>query len=139
MSAAGTQRKCGYVRNHGESWRVSGPYLDLEIWRDDPAGPRPTDKNLQASGLTEQRAGNYGAEGLRASEDNRAWAAGPDDLTSRRQHSVRLVDRERHDRVGVLLIAVALVGVGRIEDFGCRIEAKKAGGLRVCRRPAHRR
>jgi len=99
-------------------------------------GARPTENSLQADGLAGQRAGNYGAEGLRASEDNRAWAAGPDDLTSRRQHSVRLVDRERHDRVGVLLIAVALVGVGRIEDFGCRIEAKKAGGLRTPTEPA---
>ena len=81
-------------------------------------GPRPTESNLQASGLAGQRAGKCAPEGLRASEDNRAWAAGPDDLTSRRQHPVRLVDRERHDRVGVLLIAVALVGVGRIEHFG---------------------
>lgn len=63
---------------------------------------------------------------------------GHDDLTSRRQRPVRLVDPEGHDRVRVLLIAVTLVGV-RIEDFGRGIEAKKAGGLRVGRRPVHRR
>jgi hypothetical protein len=75
---------------------------------------------------------------LRADEDDRARAAGLDDLTSRRQHSICLVDPERHDRVGVLLVAEALVGVGRIEDLVCWIEAKKARGLRVGRRPAQR-
>jgi hypothetical protein len=34
-----------------------------------------------------------------------------------------LVDPERHDRVGVLLVAEALIGVGRIEDLVCWIEA----------------
>jgi hypothetical protein len=37
-----------------------------------------------------------------------------------------LVDPERHDRVGLLLIAETLVGVGGVEGLGCRIEAKKA-------------
>ena len=67
------------------------------------------------------------AEGLHAGEDDCARAVGLDDLTSRRQHPVRLVDAERHDRVGVLLVAVAFISVRRIEDFGYRVEAKKAG------------
>ena len=75
---------------------------------------------------------------LRAGEDDRTRAAGLNDLTSRRQHSISLVDPERHDRVGVLLVAEALVGVGCIEDPGYWIEAKKARGLRVGRRPAQR-
>ena len=80
-----------------------------------------------------------GAEGLNAGEDDGARAASLDDLTRRRQRPVRLVDTERNDRISILLLAVALVSVGRIEDFGCRIEAKEARGLRVGRRPTYRR
>jgi hypothetical protein len=65
---------------------------------------------------------------LHATEHDRARAVCLDDPTSRRQHPVRLVDPERHDRVGVLLIAETLVGVGGIEGLGCRIEAKKSAG-----------
>ena len=56
---------------------------------------------------------------LHATEHDRARAVCLDDLTSRRQHPVRLVDPERHDRVGLLLIAETLVGVGGIEGLGC--------------------
>ena len=42
-----------------------------------------------------------------------------------------MVDIERHDRVGVLLSAEALVGIGRVEGLGCGIEAEKSAGLRV--------
>lgn len=75
---------------------------------------------------------------LRSSEDDRARAVGLGDLTGRREHPVRLVDTERHDRIRVLLCAKALVGVGCIESLGCGIEAEKAGGLRAGRCPAHR-
>src|SRR6516164_6456096 len=92
----------------------------------------------EPSGPLWGRAGSKETQ-LQAGEDDRARAVGLDDLTSWRQHPVRWVDPERHNRVGVLLFAEALVGVGRIEGFGRRIEAKKAGGLRVGRRPAHRR
>ena len=61
---------------------------------------------------------------LSADEGDRARAVGLDHLTSRREHPVRLADPERHDRVGVLLIAKTLVGVGRIKDFGRRIDGK---------------
>src|ERR1700730_7565023 len=75
---------------------------------------------------------------LHATEHDRARAVCFDDLTSRHQYPVRLVDPERHDRVGLLLIAETLVGVGGVEGLGCRIEAKKARGLGVGRGPAHR-
>jgi hypothetical protein len=63
-------------------------------------------------------AGNRRSQGLSFGEDDRARAIGLDHLTSRRQQPVRLVDPERNDRVGVLLTAIALVGVSRIVDFG---------------------
>ena len=72
---------------------------------------------------------------LHAGEDHRARAVGLDDLTSWRQHPVCLVDPERHNRVGVLLIAEALVGIGDIEDLGRGVEGKKARGLCVCQCP----
>jgi hypothetical protein len=75
---------------------------------------------------------------LHAGEDHRARAVGLDDLTSWRQHPVCLVDPERHNRVGVLLIAEALVGIGGVEDLGRGIEGKKARGLCVVQCPAGR-
>ena len=50
-----------------------------------------------------------------------------------------LVFPEGYDRAGVLLSAVSLVGVGRVEHFCGRIEAKKARRLRVGRRPVRGR
>src|SRR5215467_9043380 len=76
---------------------------------------------------------------LDAGEDDCARAVGLDDLSGWRQHPVRVVDPERHDRVGVLLLAEALVGVCRIEEFSRRIEAEKARGLCVSGCPADRR
>jgi hypothetical protein len=72
----------------------------------------------KSAAVGRQRAGNWGVEGLQPGEDDRARAVGLDHLTSRLQHPVRLVDRERNKCVGVLLTAKALVGVSRIEDFG---------------------
>ena len=79
-----------------------------------------------AVGVIGQRAGTEEPK-LCAGEDDRARTAGLDDLSGRRQHPGRLVDREWDDPVGVLLLAKALVGIGRRKDFGCRIEAKKPG------------
>ena len=76
----------------------------------------PVRRQLQCNHLTSP--GAVVREGLHPGEDDRARAVGLDPLTSRRQHPVRLVDPERNDRVGVLLTAKALVGVGRIEHFG---------------------
>src|SRR6185312_12062355 len=63
---------------------------------------------------------------LCAGEDDRARTVGLDDLAGRLQRPV-CFHTELHDRVGAFLSRwpEALVGVGRVEKFGCRIEAKK--------------
>src|SRR6516162_4950487 len=77
---------------------------------------------------------------LHAGEDDRARTVGIDDLTGRLQLPVCFYT-ELHDRVCTFLFRwpEALVGVGRIEKFGRRIEAKKAGRVRMGRSPADRR
>src|SRR5215467_3539784 len=77
---------------------------------------------------------------LDAAEDDRARTVGLDDLAGRLQLPVCFYT-ELYDRVGAFLFRwpEALVGVGRVEKFGRRIEAKKAGRVPMGRSPAHRR
>src|SRR5215469_464672 len=77
---------------------------------------------------------------LDAGEDDRARTVGLNDLTGRLQLPVCFYT-ELHDRVCALLFRwpEALVGVGRVEKFGRRIETEKAGRVPMGRSPAHRR
>src|SRR6516162_8889342 len=77
---------------------------------------------------------------LHAGEDDRARTVGLDDLTGRLQLPVCFYT-ELHDCVCAFLSRwpEVLVGVGRVEKLGRRIEAEKTGRVSIGRSPADRR